>query len=243
MACVDYSVFQVQQSGWVKLTKIKQISDSIQILLDSTELQVAPASVVDDDFCSEESLNATYNHLSQESQIEASLRSKKRELASLAQQHRLSPFVRVLDKDDRNEALRGVYNELTKAERTLLKLKSLQTEMLEAEDDYLAILDQQWRAQEGTASATWLRPILPALPSGNAPIHAVFLMGLRHVGKRLIERYYDTPARLSEPVGSDLDPWRLRRSRRAGDWEDGLYTGESVLHIAIVQVRLAPRKK
>ena len=60
---------------------------------------------------------------------------------------------------------------------------------------------------------------------------------------RLIERYYPDPPRLSEPVANDLDPWRVRGGRAAGaarGWDDGLYTGESVLHIAIVQV---PRRR
>lgn len=61
----------------------------------------------------------------------------------------------------------------------------------------------------------------------------VVIMGLKSTALKLIERYHNTPELLSLPVKNDLDTWRIRRSN--DDWEDGLHTGETVLHIAIVQ--------
>ena len=70
-------------------------------------------------------------------------------------------------------------------------------------------------------------------PVGENPIHTCLLLGLKDTGKRIIERFYPTPEQLNVPYANDLAPWRV--STRASDWDDGLYTGQTCLHIAIVQ--------
>jgi hypothetical protein len=95
-------------------------------------------------------------------------------------------------------------------------------------------------------------------PVGEYPLHCCFLLGLHELGAVLIEKIYNTPERLSIPYKNDLDPWRrqgikeeegIAQSRpqhkehhttekvtESEDLlDDGLYTGETILHIAIVQ--------
>ena len=76
------------------------------------------------------------------------------------------------------------------------------------------------------------QPFIPG-PVGESPVHTCFLLGLKDLGKRVVERFYGTPELLSEGYASDLAPWI--RSDRVSGWEDGLYTGQTCLHIAIVQ--------
>jgi hypothetical protein len=81
----------------------------------------------------------------------------------------------------------------------------------------------------------------PTGPVGDSPIHDCFLLGLMDIGKKLIEKYYSSPELLSVSYKNDLDPWRKELDRQKSTsqlcqtGEDGLYTGETVLHIAIVQ--------
>jgi len=71
-------------------------------------------------------------------------------------------------------------------------------------------------------------------PVGDLPIHDCFLLDLTDFGERVIDTYFDSPQLLSLPYSNDLDPWRDRPKCRSSR-EDGLYTGETVLHIAIVK--------
>jgi hypothetical protein len=78
---------------------------------------------------------------------------------------------------------------------------------------------------------------------------------LHKLGFELISEFYSTPEQLSIPYKNDLDPWRRRKENDDEEdrnseksvlpveesqscverLEDGLYTGETILHIAIVQ--------
>jgi hypothetical protein len=71
-------------------------------------------------------------------------------------------------------------------------------------------------------------------PVGDLPIHDCFLLDLTEFGEKVIDKYFDSPQLLSLPYTNDLDPWRDRPKCRLSR-EDGLYTGETVLHIAIVK--------
>jgi ankyrin repeat protein len=80
----------------------------------------------------------------------------------------------------------------------------------------------------------------PPGPVGDSPIHDCFLLGLHDLGKKIISKYYGTPRLISVPYRNDLLPWRISTSevqtlRDSSPWENGLYTGETILHIAIVQ--------
>jgi hypothetical protein len=73
-------------------------------------------------------------------------------------------------------------------------------------------------------------------PAGDLPIHDCFLLDLKSIGKRMVEEFFCTPELLSLPYSNDLDPWRkICKTAENSPWEDGLYTGETVLHIAIVK--------
>ena len=93
---------------------------------------------------------------------------------------------------------------------------------------------------------------------GDSPIHGCFLLGLHELGFELIQKYYSDPTLLSMQYENDLDIWRNTpnsisvddgqssqykqshdqkqlHQKLADHQEDGLYTGETILHIAIVQ--------
>ena len=71
-------------------------------------------------------------------------------------------------------------------------------------------------------------------PMGESPIHTCFLLGLKEFGYKVIERFYTTPEAISVGYKSDLELWKGPSKLESG-WEDGLYTGETCLHMAIVQ--------
>jgi len=91
-------------------------------------------------------------------------------------------------------------------------------------------------------------------PVGDLPLHQAFLLGLDDLGKLLVESFYmreyhdgnqfqDKQGRsmflpkpdsgINTPYVSDLDAWKPLVSNLFDD--GGLYSGETVLHIAIVQ--------
>ncbi len=98
-----------------------------------------------------------------------------------------------------------------------------------AVDDVLRVL------KESTIEGHDL-PFVPG-PVGDSPLHTCFLFGLKQLGMKIVTEYYNTPELLSVPYFNDLDPWRKLDGERLNDnrREDGLYTGETVLHIAIVK--------
>jgi hypothetical protein len=71
-------------------------------------------------------------------------------------------------------------------------------------------------------------------PVGDLPIHVCFLLDLTEFGEKLIDKFFNSPKLLSLPYTNDLDAWR-DRPKDSSSREDGLYTGETVLHIAIVK--------
>jgi ankyrin repeat protein len=81
---------------------------------------------------------------------------------------------------------------------------------------------------------------------GELPLHQCFVFDLEELGNRIIAKYFNSPQLISTPYTNDLDPWRQRdptcQSMRTNEdtldldaWEDGLFTGETVLHIAIAK--------
>jgi hypothetical protein len=71
-------------------------------------------------------------------------------------------------------------------------------------------------------------------PVGDLPIHDCFLLDITEFGEKIIGEFFNSPQLLSLPYTNDLDPWR-NRPKGHSSREDGLYTGETVLHIAIVK--------
>ena len=52
-------------------------------------------------------------------------------------------------------------------------------------------------------------PFLPG-PVGESPLHACFLLGLRHLGMKIVNEYYNTPELLSVPYFTFLDKYDIR---------------------------------
>ena len=90
-------------------------------------------------------------------------------------------------------------------------------------------------------------------PVGDLPLHQAFLLQQKELGKELVTKFYRRPGvdgklqdgvffpfidkGINRPYQSDLDPWKhlLERTDVPLFDDGGLYTGETVLHIAIVQ--------
>ena len=98
--------------------------------------------------------------------------------------------------------------------------------------------EQGWPRQ-AAADALPQCPFAPG-PVGESPVHICFLKRLKDTGKRIMDRFYVHPdprlSSVSVAYTNDLDPWRgAARGEQGGDRDDGLFTGETCLHIAIVQ--------
>jgi hypothetical protein len=113
-----------------------------------------------------------------------------------------------------------------------LHVEQLKEDKEKLESKLFSILDQQFR--EGFSPG----------PVGDLPIHDCFLLDLTDIGLKVIEKYFNEPDKLSLPYTNDLSPWRRGPKKGEGlEWEDGLYTGETVLHIAIVKENLKVAEK
>jgi ankyrin repeat protein len=154
-------------------------------------------------------------------------------------------------------SLRTSYYPMTKThgfmDRLAEQLRTIETQNKYSQEKLREMLEEgtvstsssneaQERGSVCLAAETSLDDRLPFPPGpvGESPLHTCFLLGLRRLGIEIINRYYDTPELVSTPYLNDLDPWRKlvdERSKSSGIQarEDGLYTGETVLHIAIVQ--------
>jgi hypothetical protein len=67
-------------------------------------------------------------------------------------------------------------------------------------------------------------------PVGDFPIHNCFLLKQYRVGMQMI---LECPKLVQQAYVSDIDPWRRVVCRSEMDDDDGLYTGETLLHLAI----------
>jgi len=97
---------------------------------------------------------------------------------------------------------------------------------------YMEEQREHWRARNGN-NFEWT---LVHDSMGSLPLHILFLLGLTELGKRIVDRYYGTPKLISMPYISDMQAWRDAGVIDDGDGTDdgGMYTGENILHIAIV---------
>jgi hypothetical protein len=124
--------------------------------------------------------------------------------------------------------------------KTDIFIKGLTEQLNIIEKDVKATKQEIFRIL-GDSSTSNYSPFPPG-PVGDSPLHACFLLGLRRLGIEIVQKYYDAPELLSICYLNDLDPWRKvvggaskLESQCSATGEDGLYTGETVLHIAIVQ--------
>jgi ankyrin repeat protein len=89
--------------------------------------------------------------------------------------------------------------------------------------------------QEGVGSCDRFKPG----PVGESPVHVCFLLGLADIGQEIIEQYYPGKTMISVPYKNDLLPLQtenvlVKHQQDLSSPENGLYTGETLLHIAIV---------
>jgi hypothetical protein len=123
------------------------------------------------------------------------------------------------------------------AEEDLSNLRSLVESIMKHLKDYasgLASLILDSLQEEYNVLSGKFRPG----PVGEFPIHQCLILGLESLGKTIIKKYFNSPELISIPYTNDLDPWRQRKiddDLKLVPWEDGLYTGETALHIAIVK--------
>ena len=99
------------------------------------------------------------------------------------------------------------------------------------------LIDKQhaaFLARYPEADKQW-HELLDAGPVGETPLHLCFLLGLKEVGKALQKRHYNTPELLSVPYENDLRVWRQTSVLSTDEDDGGLYTGQTVLHIAVAQ--------
>jgi hypothetical protein len=115
------------------------------------------------------------------------------------------------------------------------KTKGREDEVIRKEKELIAYLSSITRETTDRDSS-----LFTPGPVGDLPIHDCILLDLDNVGLKIIERFFNTPRLLSLPFTNDLDPWRQKLNSHDPDvtWEDGLYTGETVLHIAIVKEKV-----
>ena len=112
----------------------------------------------------------------------------------------------------------SLLTETTSFKTTKEKLKSLKEEYAAMEMALLKPLSESRRPG----------------PVGDSPLHNCLLLGLTDLFEKVVTR---RPDLVNLPYENDLDPWRTPRhdGGEADGEEDGLYTGETALHMAIVQ--------
>jgi hypothetical protein len=142
----------------------------------------------------------------------------------------------------------ATFNELSQSSKKLEQQRNKEHKLKDdAENEYFVEIRRQFECYHRLATD---QPF-PTGPVGESPVHDCFLFGLMEVGKKLIDMYYTTPELLSVRYLNDLDPWRKDPDwddNKGGDIntegasnintgeeseEDGLYTGQTLLHISI----------
>jgi hypothetical protein len=68
---------------------------------------------------------------------------------------------------------------------------------------------------------------------GEYVVHICFLLGLKDLGQAMVEKYFYTEKLINIPYADDLEPWKSSVVDRKS-FDCGLYTGETILHIAII---------
>ncbi len=127
------------------------------------------------------------------------------------------------------------------------KLLELEKEREVREKEFWALLAKEVAPVTGEGVND---PFKPG-PVGESPVHICFLLRLTDIGKEVIEKYYPDKKSLNVAYKNDLlplqpedksDKQKKTSSEPEGDLsppETGLYTGETLLHIAIVNEDIA----
>jgi len=162
---------------------------------------------------------------------------------SMITQNSLPAAEALVDEDARKARVKELRDILAKDKANLIELLSQRPPGTDhadfrpslPEDDPKAPLDFKYAYAYG--------------PVGDLPMHTCFLLGLKDLGMDIIKTFYNSPSLISLPYTDDTKFWdskalrgnegsRVLDLRRCGQYADGgLFTGETVLHIAIVQQR------
>eukprot|EP00282_Hemiselmis_andersenii_P041327 CAMPEP_0172068896 /NCGR_PEP_ID=MMETSP1043-20130122/12452_1 /TAXON_ID=464988 /ORGANISM="Hemiselmis andersenii, Strain CCMP441" /LENGTH=668 /DNA_ID=CAMNT_0012729179 /DNA_START=9 /DNA_END=2012 /DNA_ORIENTATION=- len=159
---------------------------------------------------------------------------------SMITQNSLPAAEALVDEDARKARVKELRDILAKDKANLIELLSQRPPGTDhadfrpslPEDDPKAPLDFKYAYAYG--------------PVGDLPMHTCFLLGLKDLGMDIIKTFYNSPSLISLPYTDDTKFWdskalrgnegsRVLDLRRCGQYADGgLFTGETVLHIAIV---------
>ena len=223
-------IAQTSYPSCSKLIRLKNLTLSLNKLINSAKEAI---NVENDD----ESRRAILQNVSNSSNrclLQATRKQiceRQRELFSIVDECNNTSFKRV--NKSLNDESKILSERLNRIEEILSEVKALRNQVLDCEEEYMNILEESLEQNPDTVSTETKSKTLPLTPTGGRPIHAVVLLGLKNVAVKIIEKYYNTPELLSLPVLNDLNPWRIKRDKH--EWDDGMHTGETMLHIAIVQ--------
>ena len=220
---------QSQQPDHLKLREIKLISVSIDTLLESV-LKYESSDIAYGIQNSRRAACLEEDEIAGD--LDSVVRARRDTRAKLRSVlNEITTFVTeelaTTHKDEHSYDLKTLYSKLSTAENVLSELKDLKQRMKSLEDEYIKLLEEIQAQQSGASKSVW-----PPNPIGSNPLLLCLRFGLVSTAIRVAERFFNTPEQLNQPSVNELDRWRVRKGIE--QWEDGLYTGETALHIAIV---------
>ena len=220
------NLIQLQQPANIKLGELKKIDNQLKAVFDAVVNDVFNAAEYKGNVFSGE----TCSKIWPVKNLKQLVTDKERNLRRLMQETSQATFGFSVEEISLDDGSALLTEKLKQIEKWSGQVNGLQMQVLKLESELFEILDYQLRRLSNDMTTYSL---LPAGPAGSAPIHLCIMMNLKKTGIKIIERYYNSPELLSCPVLNDLDAWRIKKAQNP--WEDGLYTGESALHMAIVQ--------
>ena len=128
--------------------------------------------------------------------------------------------------------LLNILNETTK-----LQSANKDQDSIENHNDTLQQAEKKfWRTIENLRNKSESDEPFPpntAGPVGESAVHICFLLGLKEIGMEMVQRYYNTEELINIEYQDDLKRYKDRVIGQKF-FDKGLYTGETILHIAIV---------
>lgn len=110
----------------------------------------------------------------------------------------------------------------------------VEMKLFEALDRRKAHYVEQHSKEAGDKAAIEEASMLVPGPVGDIALHQCFLLGQFDVGMKVVEEFYNRDELLNTPYGSDLKVWLDTDILSPADDDGGLYTGQTILHIAVV---------
>ena len=254
------SMAQIYQPFWIKMSKLKELMNQItEIDIYSKKEEANKGSEADfgilaDVINIKDQRDLGLRRWGLRSQdIDSDQQVDEKKIQILNVESKMSPSEPLTDP-----AKKRIFGVDARKQFLELKIKKKKEEVVRKKEEVVRDL-QKIKSDHSAQNPD----LFPTGPVGDSPIHCCFLLGLCDLGKELISKFYSSPELLSLPYKNDLEPWRqlarlgqaptnlkgiirkswqpLTASRRNSTnpdlepLEDGLYTGETILHIAIVQ--------